>query len=98
MPLLPGDSLSPSDGIPNCRARQRKALRKRVCAIPDLHCIVSGGGLSQGKRISSKRRFLFPVKVMSRLFRGKFLAVLKKAYEKKSLQCVGEDLPSLLKG
>jgi hypothetical protein len=63
-----------------------------------LHCIVSVGGLSQGKWISSRRRFLFPVKVMSRLFRGKFLAFLKKAYEKKSLQCVGEDFPSLLKG
>ena len=64
---------------------------------PHLHCIVSGGGLSQGKWISSKRRFLFPVKVMSRLFRGKFLAFLKKAYETNSLQCVGEDFPSLLK-
>ena len=31
---------------------------------PHLHCIVSGGGLSQGKWISSKRRFLFPVKVI----------------------------------
>jgi Putative transposase/Transposase zinc-binding domain len=65
---------------------------------PHLHCIVSGGGLSQGKWISSKRRFLFPVRVMSRLFRGKFLAFLKKAFEKKSLQCVGEDFPGLLKG
>ena len=37
--------------------------------------------MSQGKWVSSKRRFLFPVKVMSRLFRGKFLSFLKKAYE-----------------
>ena len=65
---------------------------------PHLHCIVSGGGLSQGKWISSKRRFLFPVRVMSRLFRGKFLAFLTKACEKKELQCVGEDFPSLLRG
>jgi hypothetical protein len=65
---------------------------------PHLHCIVSGGGLSQGEWISSKRRFLFPVRVMSRLFRGKFLSFLKNAYEKKNLECVGEDFPSLLKG
>ena len=61
---------------------------------PHLHCIVSGGGLSQGKWVSSKRRFLFPVKVMSRLFRGKFLSFLKKAYED-GLQSAGEDLRSL---
>jgi hypothetical protein len=66
---------------------------------PHLHCIVSGGGLSQGKWISSKRRFLFPVKVMSRLFRGKFLAFLKKAYDEEGLQFpVGEAFPTFLNG
>jgi hypothetical protein len=64
---------------------------------PHLHCIVSGGGLSEGKWISSKRRFLFPVRVMSRLFRGKFLAFLKDAYKKKRLQSVGEDFPRFLR-
>lgn len=48
---------------------------------PHLHCIVSGGGLSGDRWVSSKRRFLFPVKVLSRLFRGKFLSYLKKTYE-----------------
>jgi hypothetical protein len=65
---------------------------------PHLHCIVSGGGLSQGKWISSKRRFLFPVKVMSRLFRGKFLSFLKKAYERSGLQAAEEDFTSSLRG
>jgi ribosomal protein L32 len=65
---------------------------------PHLHCIVSGGGLSQGKWISSKRRFLFPVKVMSRLFRGKFLALLKKAHKEEHLDAAGEDFPRFLKG
>ena len=63
---------------------------------PHLHCIVSGGGLSEGKWISSKRRFLFPVKVMSRLFRGKFLAFLKKAYEEQHLEIAGKDFTSFL--
>ncbi|MDA2934538.1 IS91 family transposase [Acidobacteria bacterium AH-259-D05] len=47
-----------------------------------LHCVIAGGALShdgrQWKR--SHPKFLFPVKALSRLFRGKFLAGLKKAY------------------
>jgi hypothetical protein len=65
---------------------------------PHLHCIVSGGGLREGKWISSKRRFLFPVKVLSRLFRGKFLAFLKKAYERKELSHAGEEFTGFLRG
>ena len=63
---------------------------------PHLHCVVSGGGLSKGKWISSKRRFLFPVKVMSRLFRGKFLFLLKKAWEEEKL--IEEQFASILSG
>ena len=63
---------------------------------PHLHCIVSGGGLSGEGWIHAKRRFLFPVKVLSRLFRGKFLAFLKKAYEGGKLEGV-DQFPTLLK-
>jgi len=51
---------------------------------PHLHCIVTGGGLSlDGKRwIRCTGEFFIPVKVLSRVFRGKFLAYLKEAYEK----------------
>ena len=47
---------------------------------PHLHCLVTGGGLSlDGKRwISSRKDFFIPVKVLSSLFRGKFLDGLKK--------------------
>ena len=38
------------------------------------------------------------MKVMSRLFRGKFLAFLKKAYEEEHLEAAGEDFTSFLKG
>lgn len=50
---------------------------------PHVHCIVTGGGLSRdGTRWRScKRKFFIPVKVLSRLFRGKLLAYLKEAYE-----------------
>jgi len=54
---------------------------------PHLHCIVTGGGLSpDGKKwIPCKKDFFIPVKVISRLFRGKFLAYLKEAKEKGKL-------------
>ena len=59
---------------------------------PHVHCIVKGGGLSlDGKQwIPCKGEFFLPVKVLSRLFRGKFLAYLKEAYEKGRLVFPGE--------
>lgn len=58
---------------------------------PHLHCVVPGGGLSvDGTRwISSREGFFIPVKVLSGLFKGKFLWYLKKAYQSGRLNCVG---------
>ena len=49
---------------------------------PHLHCIVTGGGLTpDGARWrAGKRTFLFPVRVLSALFRGKLLAALDAAF------------------
>jgi hypothetical protein len=49
---------------------------------PHLHCVVTGGGLSPDGRhwIPARRGYLLPVKVLGRLFRGKFLAGVKEAY------------------
>jgi hypothetical protein len=49
---------------------------------PHVHCIVSGGGLAlDGSRwISAPRRYLFPVKVLGALLRGKILDGLRKAH------------------
>jgi len=48
---------------------------------PHIHCIVPGGGLDRlGRWIPSKKKFFLPVKVVSRKFRGKFLALLKEAF------------------
>ncbi len=47
---------------------------------PHLHCIVPGGGLTrQGKwkTARSNGKFLFPVKAMSKVFRAKFVTLLK---------------------
>lgn len=50
---------------------------------PHLHCVVTGGGLSpDGERWNStSQHFLLPVLVLGSLFRGKFLAALKQAYQ-----------------
>lgn len=46
---------------------------------PHIHCIVTGGGLSSTHEwIQSPKKFFLPVKVLSRKFRGKFLAMLKQ--------------------
>lgn len=62
---------------------------------PHIHCIVTGGGLSlDGKRwISSRKGFLMPVKVLSSLFRGKFLHDLKGAYDSGRLKFPGKIEP-----
>jgi hypothetical protein len=62
---------------------------------PHLHCIVTGGGLSlDGQRwITSRKGFFIPFKVLSRLFRGKFLDGLKKVYEAGKLKYPGQIEP-----
>jgi hypothetical protein len=53
---------------------------------PHLHCIVTGGGLSSdGTWIPCRRGFFLPIRVMSTLFRGKFLDLLKDTFKKDDL-------------
>ena len=54
---------------------------------PHIHCIVAGGGLStDGSRwVSCGKGFFFHVKVMSALFRGKFLDHLKHCFQRNDL-------------
>jgi hypothetical protein len=58
---------------------------------PHLHCVVTGGGLARdGSRwVACRDAFLFPVKVMGALFRGKFLAGLVRAHKADALRLVG---------
>ena len=59
---------------------------------PHLHCIVMGGGLSDdGQWKSTKRDYLFPVAVLSKLFRGKVVAILDEAYRDGRLDVRGVD-------
>ncbi len=59
---------------------------QNLLSHPHIHYIVPGGGITvdDGKErwveLPKKDKFLFPRKVMSNLFRGKFIGLLKKAY------------------
>lgn len=52
-----------------------------------IHCLVPSGALSlDGKCwIRGKSNYLFPVKALSRLFRGRYVSELRQAYEAKQL-------------
>ena len=58
---------------------------------PHLHCVVPGGGISlDGSRwISCRNNFFLPVRVLSRLFRGKFLAFFREAHQQGQLSFFG---------
>jgi hypothetical protein len=58
---------------------------------PHIHCVVPGGGLSpdQERWIHSPRNFFLPVRVLSRVFRGKFVAGLKQLFLKDKLRFFG---------
>ena len=49
---------------------------------PHVHCVVSGGGLSEDgdEWVSCPRSFFLPVRVLAPVFRGKFLSGLLQAY------------------
>lgn len=69
---------------------------------PHLHVLASGGGLSCNRQgeveasprwVTARPGFFLPVRVLSALFRGKFLAGLRRAYERGQLR-----LPEALAG
>jgi hypothetical protein len=59
---------------------------------PHLHCVVPGGGLSPdgSQWVPCKDGFFLPVRVLSKVFRGKFLAMLREAYRSGKLQFHGQ--------
>jgi hypothetical protein len=66
---------------------------------PHIHCVASGGGLAldaDGRRaeparwLSCPRGFFLPVRVLSEVYRGKFLDLLRSAHAAEQLQFHGE--------
>jgi hypothetical protein len=62
---------------------------------PHIHCVVPGGGLSldHTRWIRSPPHFFLPVRVLSRVFRGKFVAGLRQALQANQLAFFGECQP-----
>jgi hypothetical protein len=60
-----------------------------------VHGLVTGGGLApDGNRwMSAKKRFLFPVKALSKVFRAKYLELLAHAKKQGALTFAGSTLP-----
>jgi hypothetical protein len=54
---------------------------------PHLHCLVPAGGLSHdnSRWIATRPGFFLPVRVLSRMFRGKLLAFLSQSYRRNQL-------------
>lgn len=58
-----------------------------------LHCLIAAGALgANGQWIRPRRGFLFPVKALSPVFRGKFLAGLQRAFDAGRLRLDGSTL------
>jgi hypothetical protein len=65
---------------------------QRLDHPPHLHCVVPGGGVFRDGREGKnppRRGFLLPVRVLSRVFRGKFVAGLKRLFRRRQLQFHG---------
>ena len=60
-----------------------------------LHCLVPAGALSldRNRWVPARQHFLFPVKALSRVFRAKFLDLLKKHFDQDKLLFVGQITP-----
>jgi predicted RNA-binding Zn-ribbon protein involved in translation (DUF1610 family) len=59
---------------------------------PHVHCVVPAGGLSPNHQRwvrPTYAGFFLPVKVLSRVFRGKFVAALRRAYARDQLELGG---------
>jgi hypothetical protein len=60
---------------------------QNVLHHPHVHCVIPAGGLSLDHQhwVHPRYAFFLPVKVLSRVFRGKFTAGLKRAFRKGKL-------------
>jgi hypothetical protein len=59
---------------------------------PHVHCVVPGGGIApdHSRWIACRPGFFLPVRVLSRVFRGKFLSLLRNAFDRGRLAFHGK--------
>ena len=62
---------------------------QNLLAHPHIHCVIPAGGIAPdgGHGVRPRYAFFLPVKVLSRVFRGKFIAGLKRLYRHRQLRC-----------
>ncbi len=58
---------------------------------PHVHCVVTGGGLAPdaSRWVAGRDDFFLPVRILSRVFRGKFLSGLRTAFRRGKLRFPG---------
>jgi hypothetical protein len=68
---------------------------QRLQHHPHVHCVIAAGGLApdHASWIASRRSFFLPIKVLGRVFRGKFVAGLKTVFHDGHLQFHGHLAP-----
>jgi hypothetical protein len=68
---------------------------QRLQHHPHIHCVLAAGGLApdHSRWISSRPSFFLPVKVLSRVFRGKFVARLNTAFREGKIEFHGHLIP-----
>src|SRR5215470_520435 len=64
---------------------------QKLNAHPHVHCVIPAGGLSLDHThwVKSHSRFFLSIKVLRRVFRGKFVAGLKQAFQNRQLRFPG---------
>jgi len=64
---------------------------QRLGLHPHIHCVIPAGGLSldHTRWVKSRSRFFLSIKVLRRVFRGKFVAGLKQAFQNRRLRFHG---------
>jgi len=68
---------------------------QKLSLHPHVHCVIPAGGLRLDHThwIKSRSRFFLSIKVLRRVFRGKFVAGLKQAFQSGRLQFHGKLAP-----
>jgi hypothetical protein len=68
---------------------------QKLSLHPHVHCVIPAGGLSLDHThwVRSQKGFFLPLRVLSRVFRGKFVAGLQQAFQGGQLQFHGQLAP-----
>jgi hypothetical protein len=68
---------------------------QKLSLHPHVHCVIPAGGLSfdHTRWIKSRSRFFLPIQVLRRVFRGKFVDLLRQAFRDGLLSFHGDLIP-----